>query len=426
MFPRFGHAGASAIPGDGPRITVMNVVVLLSEGSSLTSRETLTVLGMRGVRADVLTTRDVTLSRFSRWARRIIRAPRPSTDPLGYLALVAELMAGAEYEALLATHEQAWLFAAGRSLLPADAPVAVASIEAFDRVQGKVEFAELLDELEVPQPRWWRIDDPPDPTPYPYWVKASHGTAGRSVRRVTSASEEREAIREMSSPGDSLMGQAPAPGQYGQVQGLFDHGRLLAIHTSVQSAVGAGGSAAARLTVDHPEARRHAARIGEHLGWHGSLTIDYLHQGGEPLFIECNPRMVEPGNAAYAGVDFPALTIALATGGALPREPLIARAGVTTRSAMAVAMGVAENQRSRLAVLRAIASCALSRGAIGGAPEVLTPVRRDPLSLLPVGLIALKLLARPASVGALARGAVEDYALSAAAIATARAEARKG
>ncbi|MHB8185722.1 MAG: hypothetical protein ACYDDU_06465 [Dermatophilaceae bacterium] len=127
------------------------MVVLLTESASLTARETLTVLGMRGVRADVLATHALSIGQFSRWRRRSIPAPLPSRDPLGYLAVVRRLITSGDYEAVLATHEQAWLFAAGRSLLPQDAPIAVASIEAFDRVQGKVDFAKLLDELHVPQ-----------------------------------------------------------------------------------------------------------------------------------------------------------------------------------------------------------------------------------------------------------------------------------
>jgi hypothetical protein len=89
---------------------------------------------------------------FSRWRRRSIPVPLPSLDPLGYLAVVRRLITSGDCQAVLATHEQAWLFAAGRSLLPQDAPIVVASIEAFDRVAGKVDFATLLDELHVPQP----------------------------------------------------------------------------------------------------------------------------------------------------------------------------------------------------------------------------------------------------------------------------------
>ena len=85
------------------------------------------------------------------------------------------------------------------------------------------------------------------------------------------------------------------------MQALFDHGRLVAAHTSVQAGQGMGGSAAARLSVDHPRARFWAAAVGEKLAWHGGLTMDYFHQDGEPVFIECNPRTVEPGNAAASG-----------------------------------------------------------------------------------------------------------------------------
>ncbi|MHB1739069.1 MAG: carbamoyl-phosphate-synthetase [Actinomycetes bacterium] len=388
------------------------MVVLLAESASLTARETLTVLGMRGVRADVLATRALSIGRFSRWRRRSIPVPLPSRDPLGYLAVVRGLMTSGDYEAVLATHEQAWLFAAGRSLLPQDAPMAVAPIEAFDRVQGKADFATLLDELHVPQPGWWLAEDRPSTVPYPHWVKASHGTAGRSVRCVANTRQEREAIRELSSPGSGVMGQVPAPGEYGQVQALFDRGRLIAVHTSVQVGYGAGGSAAARLSVDHPEATEHVARIGEHLAWHGGLTLDYLHVDGHPQFIECNPRTVEPGNAAHAGVDFPALTIALSTGEPVPDKPIAGRAGVRTRSAMALALGAAERHRSRAAVLRVLRDCALSRGEVGDGIEVLTPVRNDPPSGIPLTVTALRLLAQPNSASAIARGAVDDYAIS--------------
>ena len=235
------------------------MAVLLSESASLTSRETLTVLGMSGRRADVLTARALSLSRFSRWRDRMISAPSPAEDPRGYLTAVGDLLATGRYEAVLPTHEQAWLFAAGQHLLPPGAPIALAPLAAFERVHSKIEFAILCDELSLPQPRWWRIEDDPPETRFPYWVKASHGTAGRSVRLVTNKGEEEQARRELSESGDALMGQLPAPGQYGQTTALFDRGRLFAAHSSVQVGRGAGGSAAARLSVDHPEPREYLA-----------------------------------------------------------------------------------------------------------------------------------------------------------------------
>jgi hypothetical protein len=166
------------------------------------------------------------------------------------------------------------------------------------------------------------------------------------------------------------------------------------------------------LSVDHPQAREHVASIGEHLGWHGGLTIDYLHVDGQPQFIECNPRTVEPGNAAVSGVDFPALTIALSTGAPVPDKPIVGRAGVRTRSAIALALGAAERHNSRAAVLRILRDCALSRSDLGHGIEVLTPVRNDLLSRVPLTVTALRLLVRPESASAIGRGAIDDYAVS--------------
>jgi hypothetical protein len=73
---------------------VERVRVLLSEGSSLTAREVLTCLGAAGYHVEAL-----------------------DPDPLRV-------------------------------------PVAVADVGSFGRVQSKIEFAYLLDELGLPQPRW--------------------------------------------------------------------------------------------------------------------------------------------------------------------------------------------------------------------------------------------------------------------------------
>lgn len=395
------------------------VSVLLSESASLTARETLTVLGSAGTTVDLVDSGAWTIARFSRWRRHMVSAPAPGADPVGYLRRIGELVAEQCYEAVLATHEQAWLFAAGRHLLPADAPIAVAPIAAFDRVQGKIDFAMLLDELDIPQPRWWPSNERPDDAPYPHWVKASHGTAGRTVRRVCGRAEEQAAVAELSTDGDAVMGQQPTVGQYGQVQALFEHGRMVAAHTSVQIGVGVGGSAAARLSVDHPEARLHAQTIGEYLSWHGGFTLDYLHVNGNPQFIECNPRTVEPGNAAAAGVDLPAMTIALSRGDTLPARVQTGRPGVRTRSALALALGAGE-RGTRRAVAGMSADLAMRRGDLGHAHEVLTPVLRDPFSMIPLTVVIARLLVDPERTATLARGAVQSYSVTPTAIDHAR------
>jgi hypothetical protein len=127
--------------------------VLLTESASLTARETLTVLSRDAVSVDLLDAGGLTLSRLTRQRGRLLGAPAAGADPLGYLRVLVRHVEVQGYDAVLPTHEQAWLLAAARHLLPGDFPVALAPITAFDRVQGKLAFARLLDELGVPQPR---------------------------------------------------------------------------------------------------------------------------------------------------------------------------------------------------------------------------------------------------------------------------------
>lgn len=387
--------------------------VLLSEASSLTAREHLTVLGPAGVRVEAMTSAPFALCRWSRWARRLHRCPAPGTDPAGYLQAVTAVLAGG-FDALLPTHEQAWLFAVARDRLPPAAPMALAPAEAFARVQSKVAFARLLDELGAPQPPWWLVTDEAllAQIPYPYFLKSAFSTAGQGVRAVRTPAERTRALAELRASGQELIAQAPAPGQYGQVQALFDDGRLVAAHTSVLAGQGMGGSAAARLSVDHPRARSWAAAVGQKLGWHGGLTMDYFHQDGKPVFIECNPRTVEPGNAAASGVNFPLLSIALAAGQPLPDNVMTGRPGVLTHGTLALLLGSAGQAKPRRAMLRMVGAAAARQGVFANNAEVLTPVIRDPPSLIPLLSVATALLARPASASQISGRTIAAYSVT--------------
>ena len=400
--------------------------MLLSEGSSLTAREFVAVLGARGIDVEVASPTRHPLASFSRWCRAVRPVPAPGDDPVGYLRALDALLAAGRCTALLATHEQAWLLAAGERYLPhARGRLAVAGAGAFERVQSKISFAALCDELGIPQPAWHEVgcEADLDRVGYPVWVKAAYSTAGRGVRRAATRAEAVSAWRALGGAGTvgdpvKVMVQAPAAGAYRQVAALFDRGRLIAAACSQRIGPGAGGSAAARLSVADPGAVDAVVRLGRELEWHGGLTCDYFaDRGGRRLFIECNPRTTEPGNAAAAGVDLPSLTIALATGGPLPRTPLIARAGVRTRSTMALALGAAETRGTRRAVVGALGRALCGRGPLRGSREVLTPVLRDPPGLVPALAAVGAVLVRPGAVADLAGDAVGAYAITPATIA---------
>jgi hypothetical protein len=388
---------------------------LFSEGSSLTAREFLSVLGPAGHHIEIVDPNPTCICRFSRWTKRVHRCPPACSDPLGYLETVNGLLATGAFDVLLPTHEQAWLFAAGRQRLHPNARIAIASAEAFSRVQSKIEFARLLDEVSLLQPKWQVVEAPERLAdwPTPFYLKAPFSTAGTGVRRVTKPSDAKKAFESLLpvADGDPLMVQSAAEGEYAQVQALFDGGRLVAVHTSTQTAMGIGPSAAGRVGVDHPFARHDVAILGERLGWHGGLTIDYLFRGGDHVYIECNPRTVEPANAAASGVNLPELQLAVSLGEKV--EGLrVGRPGIRTHSSLAILLGTAAYAGTRKAVIGELLRLITHRGPYEGSREGLTPVLHDLPSVIPLAIVAARALLFPHSAERLAAAAVRAYSIT--------------
>jgi len=213
------------------------------------------------------------------------------------------------------------------------------------------------------------------------------------------------------------MAQQVVRGAYAQVAGLFAHGRLVAVHTSRQVGAGAGGSAAARESTHDPHAYEDIERLGAALDWHGGLTLDYIEDRGRRAYIECNPRTVEPGNAAASGVNLSDLQIALSLGRPIAAAPRVGSRGIRTHGTLALALGAAERTGRRVSILKAIARAAGSRGS----REVLTPLRADPPSLIPLVFAVGRVLAQPSSATTLAASAVTAYSVGSGAITTAKA-----
>ena len=393
--------------------------VLFTEGSSLTAREFLSVLGPAGHWIEVLDPSPACLCRFSRWTRKVHPCPPANADPNGYLETVNRVLAKGMFDVLLSTHEQAWLLAAAGERLRSGAGTAIAAPGSFARVQSKIAFAQLLDEVGLPQPRWDRIDsfDALAGKQPPFYLKTPYSTAGSGVRLVKTADDAVAAFRELAqaSDGQPLMWQAAAAGRYAQVQALFDHGRLVACHTSMQTAVGIGPSAAGRMSVDHPLAREDMAKIGRYLAWHGGLTLDYLFRDGERLYIECNPRTVEPANAAASGVDLPGLQLALSRGAHPPEAPP-GKNGVRTHGSLAIILGTGAYVGTRRAVLRTIIELLRHRHDFQGSHERLTPVASDFPSIVPLLVVAAQTLISPRSVRGLSKKSIERYTVTCQAI----------
>jgi hypothetical protein len=59
--------------------------------------------------------------------------------------------------------------------------------------------------------------------------------------------------------------------------------------------------------------------LGAHLNWHGALSFDYIFPADTqgPVYIDANPRLVEPMDAYLSGVDLAGTLVRVAMNEAL-------------------------------------------------------------------------------------------------------------
>jgi predicted ATP-grasp superfamily ATP-dependent carboligase len=402
--------------------------ILLSEGSSLSSREAITALGLAGHRVELVSSNPLCLGRFSRFVSRVHRAPASGADPDGYLAAVIDIAGTAHIDALIPVHEQAYLFAAARKQLPAGLGIALADFEAFEQVQSKAGFAALLTRLGVPQPSTDIVrsaDEFAAARAYPFFVKAAFGTASAGVWRVADA-HQREALllqlEQQHAFADGVLVQAAVTGALERTQAVFDHGRLVASHIYRQVVEGPGGGDVLKISVVNAAVRATVARIGEALAWHGALSFDYILDDATrtPHFIDANPRLVEPMNAWLSGVDLPGALLLISLGEKPPTQPA-GREGVLTRLGLMGLLDAARQRSRRRDILREIGLLAFNSGRYRGAREELVPLLTDPWCAVPLGLVAARLLRNPAAAARFSDTTVAAYSLTPQAIRRLRA-----
>jgi predicted ATP-grasp superfamily ATP-dependent carboligase len=387
--------------------------ILLSEGSSLSAREAITVFGLAGHRIEVMISEPLCLGRFSRFVECVHRAPPSGADPAGYLAAVLDVVARRRIEALIPVHEQAYLFSAARHMMPSSLAVALTDFAAFEQVQSKMVFSRLLGRLGVPQPATEIIRSSHDlmaERPLPMFVKAAFGTASAGVWRIDDRNQLGAMLPVLEARGafeDGLIAQAAVTGALERTQAVFDRGRLVASHGYRQVAEGPGGGDVLKQSVNRPEARAMVERIAAALHWHGALSFDYIVEAatGTPRFIDANPRLVEPMNAWLSGVDLTDALLRATLGVAQSTQP-VGQPGVLTRLGLMGLLDAARRRGRRRDVAAELALLMRGAGRYRGAVEELLPLRADPWCAIPLGLVVAKLLFDPASAARMAGGTV--------------------
>lgn len=375
--------------------------ILLSEAGSTSARQAITALGLKGHDVEVCDPSPFCLGRFSRFVSRFHLCPGLGRDPQGYLSFVLDLITTGRFDVLLPIHEQGFLFAMVREQILPHVAVALPSFESYARAHSKIGFSQLASELNLPQPTTRFVATASELAGieiFPFVLKGSVGTASRSTWLITNRNDLQAAIHELEQNdafAEPVLVQDLEAGHIEHAQALFCNGRLLAFHGSRQLSRGAGGGDATKISLFRPKVRLHMARLGEHLQWHGALSLDYIFQSDTPLYIDCNPRLVEPMSAFLAGVDLTDLLVRVSLGENV--SSVDTQQGVRTHTALQVLLGCAIREHRRRSLLRECWLLLTNRGTYRESREELTPVRWDWLSAIPVIVTALWLLVRPAA-----------------------------
>lgn len=384
--------------------------VLVSEGSSPSAREAVTILGLSGHHVEVCDPNRYCLARFSRFVRKLHHCPGLRDDPAGFLWFIEQLLAAGHFDVLLPIHEQGFLFARVRQRLERRAGLALPHFASYRAVHGKAGFSRLLDQLRLPQPATRIVASATELRKvirFPAVVKTSVGTASRGVWFVRNDGELDAALRELGASGafaGEVVVQDFVAGATEKAQAVFCHGGLIGFHGYRQIVAGAGGGEAIKESVSRPELRAAMVAIGEQLGWHGALSVDYIWRDDSdtPLLIDCNPRLVEPMSGWLAGVDLVGLLLEVSRGGA-PAIAAESRDGVRTHLAMQALLGCAARGGRRRDIIREGWRVFAGRGPYAGSREELTPLRLDWIGVVPVAMTVLLLLARPKLAAGLAK-----------------------
>lgn len=403
--------------------------VLLSEGSSTSAREAVTVLGLAGHAIEICDPQVHALARFSRFTAKFHRCPGLRDDPIGYLAFIETLLATGRFDVLLPIHEQGYPFARVQRRLARHAGLALPDFASYRRVHNKADFSRLLGEIGLPQPNVRIVGSAAairDAARFPCVVKTAIGTASRGVWMVRSEPDLTRALQDIAAK-DGFAGEVLVQdwiaGATEKAQAVFARGALIGFHAYRQIAAGAGGGDAIKQSVRRDAVRADIARLGRHLGWHGALSVDFIMPdcGAGPHYIDGNPRLVEPMSAYLAGTDLVDLLLRM-SGGETPSAAPAGRDGVRTHQSMQALLGCALAGGNRRAIARHCLQLLTRSGVYADSTEELTPVRLDRPSAVPLLMTALLLLLAPGRAQTLSTRGWGAHLLDAGSIARIDAE----
>jgi hypothetical protein len=366
----------------------------------VTSRQVAGRLSSMGHHVEVLTSDPLCLARFTLHVQRLHRVPKYGEMPIAWLHAALDVFHNGAFDVLFPTQEQVAVLAA------ADINTAVPSFAAVAAVQDKASAFATLTRLKIPQPRSAAISSLEDLQAwcdFPAYVKEPIGTASTGVRKVLTATE----LGTIDIDAGALVQQA-VDGPLVMVQSVFFRGELVASHANLRVRVGANGGASHKQSIDDADIRTHLITLGKDRSWHGALSADVILTTNGPMFIDINPRIVEPVNAWQSGVDLVGAMLEVALGTKPNLQPP-GTPGQRTHQTLLAVLGAAQTGRGRKGIARELLEAIRHQGDYANSTEEMTPWRGDKLSAVPLIAAAASTLISPSWWQWFVSGSVSAY-----------------
>ncbi|KAG0652130.1 hypothetical protein D0Z07_0775 [Hyphodiscus hymeniophilus] len=293
--------------------------VLLTDASSLTSRQLATILSRAGHTVHLLSPPGAILTRLTCHVSTRHLVPVFGDDPYKWLEGALSIIDSARqinlaFDVLICTQEQVTVISAELNrVLDTGIHVAVPSFESLRKVMDKIFACTTLENVGLKQPESivlssasnFSIPSSLSPDIFPAYAKLPIATGSTGVHRVTSIADLKDIMRgrRLFERGGKLLLQKEVPGPLLMICGIFSHGSLLAWHACVRTREGVNGGGSVKVSCPLPIVEVELAKLGQALKWHGALSADEWKHEKEVVFIDINPRIVEPMNGLLAGVD---------------------------------------------------------------------------------------------------------------------------
>lgn len=300
----------------------MNVLVTSASGAKglVITRS----LGKRNI--DVINTDSERFSAafFSRYSKGHFITPSPVDFPEEFLSEILQYIKKNKIDVLMPVNStETLLISKYKDMFLPYTKIPFEDYSKMIKLHDKGEFAKIAEELNIPIPKTYIINDFNSIEryarlfTYPVVIKLKNSTSSVGISYAFSQedfiSKYKATINKFKlEPLFYPLIQEYIPGTGYGVSLLMNHGDLRAIfsHKRLREYPISGGPSTLRESVRHPEMESIAIKLMKHFNWHGLAMVEFKldERNNKPYVLEVNPRFWGSINQAIAsGVDFPYL-----------------------------------------------------------------------------------------------------------------------